>query len=291
MKVFLNTAWSFARETIESWVAHKAPRLGAALSYYAVFSVGPLLVILVGVAGSIWGADAVRGELRNELAGLLGPAGGRAVEAMLASAGRAREGWLATVIGLLLLVFGAVGVVAELKDSLNTIWNVAPPKQQSWWTFIRTYVVSAAAVLALGFLLLISLALTTFMTAVGNHIFLGAGATILEVLNFILSFGFVTLLFALMFKFLPDTPVGWGDVWVGAFVTALLFNLGKLLIGLYIGNQGLESTYGAAASVVALLIWIYYSAQMVFLGAEFTRVYARRFGSHRGRQSGLDLPG
>jgi membrane protein len=268
--------WSLLKDTAASWSKHNAARLGAALAYYSIFSLGPLLVIAVAVAGLTFQQEAVRGEVGTQLRALLGDAGAQAVNAMLLGAGKPMEGTLATVLGVGALMFAAVGVVVQLKDALNTVWEVEPPKASGIWDFVRTYMVSLAAVLSLGFLLLVSLMLTTTLAAGGKYIAPYVPELAMHALGSAVSFGMVTLLFAMMFKWLPDTHVAWRDVWPGAAVTAALFEIGKVLIGLYIGKQALESTYGAAASLVVLLIWVYYSSQLVLMGAEFTRAYATR---------------
>jgi membrane protein len=268
--------WSLLKDTATSWSNHKAARLGAALAYYSIFSLGPLLVIAVAVAGLTFRQEAVRGEVGAQLQALLGDAGAQAVNAMLLGASKPMEGTLATVLGIGALMFAAVGVVVQLKDALNTVWEVEPPKASGIWDFVRTYVVSLAAVLSLGFLLLLSLLLTTALAAGGKYIAPYVPEMAMHALGSAVSFGMVTLLFAMMFKWLPDTYVAWRDVWPGAAATAVLFEIGKVLIGLYIGKQALESTYGAAASLVVLLIWVYYSSQLVLIGAEFTCAYAQR---------------
>jgi membrane protein len=194
---------------------------------------------------------------------------------MLADASRPRSGIIATVLGIGALVFAAVGVVVQLKDALNTVWGVES-KKGGTWAFIRTYVVSLAGVLSLGFLLLVSLLVSTFLAAGSKYLAPYLPEALLQVVGSAVSLAIIALLFAMMFKWLPDAEVEWRDVWIGAVVTAVLFEVGKFLIGIYIGKQGLESTFGAAASLVVLLIWVYYSAQIVLLGAEFTRAYARR---------------
>ena len=270
---------STLKESAANWSAHKDARLGAALAYYSVFSVGPLVLVAIAVAGLAFGQDAVRGEVSAQIRGLLGETGAQALDAMLADASKPRDGMLATILGIGTLLFAATGVVVQLKDALNTVWEVEAPKGVGVWHFARTYLVSLAGVLSLGFLLLISLILTAALAAAGKYVapYLPEGA--MHVAGFALSFGVITLLFAMMFKWLPDTAVAWRDVWLGAVVTAALFEIGKMLIGLYIGKQGLELTYGAAASLVILLIWIYYSSQIVLMGAEFTRVSALKRGS------------
>ena len=271
--------WSLLKDTAASWSKHNAARLGAALAYYSIFSLGPLLVITVAVAGLTFQQEAVRGEVSAQLRALLGDIGAQAVNAMLLGASKPKEGLLATVLGVGTLVFAALGLVVQLKDALNIVWEVEPPRGSGIWDFVRTfrtYMVSLAAVLSLGFLLLVSLMLTTALAAGGKYIAPYVPELAMHALGSALSVGMVTLLFAMMFKWLPDTYVAWRDVWPGAAVTAALFEIGKLLIGLYIGKQALESTYGAAASLVVLLIWVYYSSQLVLMGAEFTRAYAQR---------------
>jgi membrane protein len=279
------TWWAPLAETFNDWSEHKDARLGAALAYYSVFSLGPLIVIAISIAGLAFGHEAVQGQVTGAIRGLLGDTGAQAVEAMLKGADRPREGMLATILGLGTLLFAAIGVVVQLKDALNTVWEVKTPPGKGIWRFARTYVLSLAGVLALGFLLLISLLLTAALSAVGKYIapYLPEGA--LQIAGSAASFAVIGVLFAMMFKWLPDTRVEWRDVWLGAILTAALFELGKFVIGFYIGKQGLESTYGAAASIVVVLIWIYYSAQLVLMGAEFTQVYARRYGSRRNRAS------
>jgi membrane protein len=279
------TWWAPLAETINEWSEHKDARLGAALAYYSVFSLGPLIVIAISIAGLAFGVEAVQGEVSGAIRGLLGDTGAQAVEAMLKGADQPREGMVATILGLGTLLFAAIGVVVQLKDAFNTVWDVKSPPGKGLWRFARTYVLSLAGVLAVGFLLLISLLLTAALSAVGKYVapYLPEGA--LQIAGSVASFAVITVLFAMMFKWLPDTRVEWRDVWLGAILTAALFELGKFVIGLYIGKQGLESTYGAAASIVVVLIWIYYSAQLVLMGAEFTRVYARRYGSRRDESS------
>jgi membrane protein len=238
-------------------------------------------VIAIAIAGFVFGAETVQTQVVGGLHGLLGDSGAQAIDAMLKGANKPREGILATVIGVGTLVFAAVGVVVQLKDALNTVWEVETPPGSGIWRFVRTYVWSLAGVLSLGFLLLISMLLTATLSAAGKYIAPYLPEAMLQIAGFLASFAVIAVLFAMMFKWLPDTPVAWRDVWLGAILTAALFEVGKFLIGLYIGKQGLESTYGAAASIVVLLIWIYYTAQLVLMGAEFTNVYARRYGSRR----------
>jgi membrane protein len=267
--------WNLLKQTGSNWLEHKDARLGAALAYYSVFSVGPLILIAIAVAGLWFGEDAVRGQVSAQIEDVLGSSGAQAVQSMLAGAARPRAGLLATAVGIVTLLFAAIGVVVQLKDALNTVWGVES-KKGGIWQFVRTYLVSLAGVLSLGFLLLVSLLVSTFLAAGSAYVASYLPESVLHVLSSAVSLVVIAVLFAMMFKWLPDAEVAWRDVWAGAIVTAILFEVGKLLIGLYIGKQGLESTFGAAASLVVLLVWVYYSSQIVLLGAEFTRVYAMR---------------
>jgi membrane protein len=266
--------WKLLKTSATNWMAHKDARLGAALAYYSIFSLGPITIIAMAVAGLFFGRDVVQGEVSAAMQGLLGDSGAQAVQTMLAGASKPGEGGLASLIGLGALLFAAIGVVVQLKDALNTVWEVEDSKESGVWHFLRTYVLSLAAVIAVGFLLLVSLLLTAGIAALGKLYASSVPEGLLQPIGFVASFFVVALLFALMFKYLPDAEVGWRDVWLGAVVTAMLFEVGKFLIGLYIGKQGLESSFGAAASLVVVLIWVYYSAQIVLMGAEFTRAHA-----------------
>jgi membrane protein len=266
--------WNLIKTTAVNWMGHKDARLGAALAYYSIFSLGPITVIAMAVAGLFFGRDAVQAEVAAAMKGLLGDNGAQAVQTMLAGASKPSEGLLATLIGVGALLFAAIGVVVQLKDALNTVWEVKEDEESGIWHFVRTYILSLAAVIAVGFLLLVSLMLTAGIAALGKMYASSIPEGLLQPVGFAASFLVVAVLFALMFKYLPDAEVRWGDVWLGAVVTGLLFEVGKLAIGLYIGKQGLESSFGAAASLVVVLIWVYYSAQIVLMGAEFTRAHA-----------------
>lgn len=279
--------WRLLKSTAASWSNHKAARLGAALAYYSVFSVGPLVLIVVAIAGLTFGQDAVRGAVNTQIQDLLGATGAQAVEAMIADASRPKEGILATILGIGALLFAAVGVVVQLKDALNTVWDVEPAKESGAWHFVRNYLVSFAGILSLGFLLLISLIISAALAAGSKWLAPYVPEAAMQGVSSLISLGIIALLFAMMFKWLPDAEIAWRDVWLGGLITAILFEAGKLLIGLYIGKQGLESTYGAAASLVVLLIWVYYSSQIVLIGAEFTHAYAKRHGSRKGRAADL----
>jgi membrane protein len=273
--------WSLLRETASRFSGHKASLLGAALAYYAVFSLGPLMVIAIAIAGFAFGDAAARGEVSAQLKNLLGDIGARAVEAMLAGADRHHNGMVAATIGVGTLLFAAIWIVMALKEALNTIWDVVAAPSAGIWSIAKSYLASVVGVLVLGFLLLVSLLVTTVLTAAAAYITPFVSVAPLHAMSLLLSFAAVSLLFAMMFKWLPDTDIAWGDVWLGAIVTGVLFEAGKLLIGLYIAKQGLESTYGAASSIVVVLIWVYYNAQIVLAGAEFTRVYAEHHGSKK----------
>jgi membrane protein len=275
------------RDAAVQWAGHNAARLGAALAYYSVFSIGPLIVIAVAIAGLVFGAEAVRGQVMQGLSGLLGQGGAEAVAMMLEAANRPREGTLAIVIGIGTLVLAAIGVVMQLKDALNEVWEYKAPNTGGMWRFIRTYLLSLAGVMALGFLLMVSMLATTVLAALGDVLAPYFPEALGQILGSVVSFAIIALMFAAMFKWLPDAHIDWRDVWSGAILTAFLFELGKLAIAYYIGRQGLESTYGAAASIVVVLIWVYYSAQIVLFGAEFTNVIAKRRAA-RGKRPKLD---
>jgi membrane protein len=275
--------WTILSTAVAQWFHHRSARLGAALAYYSVFAMGPLLLLVTAVAGLFFGADAVRGSLSAQFRSLLGPTGSKAIEAMLVGASSPSAGYLSAAVGIILILVAAVGIAAQMKDALNTIWNVEDPKQTSIWWYVRTYVVSFAGVLALGLLLTIALVLSAALAVISNAIGgeAAAASTLWQMIDFIVSLAILAALFAMLFKWFPDTEVSWHDVWSGAIVTALLFNIGKFLIGWYVGSQGLESTYGAAASIIVLLVWVYYTAQIVLFGAEITHAYAGERGSRR----------
>jgi membrane protein len=278
----MQIVWVLIKEAYQQWSQDKAARLGAALAYYAVFSLGPLLIVVTAIAGLVFGGDAVRSEVTGTLRSLLGETGAAGVASMLAQASRPTEGSIALIAGSVTLLFGAVGVVVQLKDALNAIWNVDTGKRSGVWAFLRMYVVSTAAVLALAFLLLVSLVISAAVSALSSLLLSAIGETIVQLFTYGLNFALMTVLFAMMFKWLPDVRIAWRDVLIGALITAMLFTIGRFAIGLYLGNMKAESAFGASAWLVAVLVWVYYTAQIVFMGAEFTKVYARRLGSHAG---------
>lgn len=256
-----------------NWLDHNSPRLGAALAYYAVFSLGPLLLIVVSIAGLFYDRDAVANAIGMQFTSLIGANGAKALEAMREGAASTSLGKTTSIVGVFLLIIAAVGVVAQLKDALNVIWEVDAPRERGWWPFVQTYVVSTAGVLALGFLLAASLVLSAGLAAFWK-LFPETGL-IGQAGELLLSFFVLLVLFAALFRYFPDTEVAWSDVWPGAAATAGLFEVGKLALSWYIGSQAFESTYGAAASLVVLLIWIYYASQIVLFGAELTHALAQ----------------
>lgn len=264
------------RDAASGWLVHGMSTQGAALAFYSLFALGPVMLISISIAGLVFGAEAVRGQVSAQLATLVGVEGARGIESLLAGAGRPREGFLTSLFGVGAMLIAAVTVVVQLKDALNLVWNAEAKPASGLLGFLRKYAVSLAGVLAMGFLLLVSLLITALLSAMGNALSGYFHEALFQSVSLALSLLVTTLLFAMMFRFLPDIAVAWRDVLPGAFITALLFELGKFLIGFYIGKQGLESTYGAAASLVVVLVWVYYSAQLVLFGAEITRAYTER---------------
>ncbi|MEP7282668.1 MAG: YihY/virulence factor BrkB family protein [Rubrivivax sp.] len=282
----LSAAWALVRDSVAAWSDDYAPSMGAALSYYTFFSLAPLLLIVVSVAGLVFGADAARGHLVNELSGLIGTDSARALEDMIASVNQPGKGVLATVIGVLTMLIGATTVFGELQDALDRIWQ-APVRDRSagFFKLLRTRVLSFGMILAFGFLLVVSLVVSAGISALGQwwKTSFGGWQVLAQVVNFAVGFAITTVMFALVYKLMPRVKVAWRDVWIGAAVTSILFTVGRLLIGLYIGMGSLASGYGAAGSLVIVLVWVYYSAQVFLLGAEFTWVFAGRYGSMRAK--------
>ena len=265
-----------------AWFDHNASSLGAALAFYTIFSVAPILIIAVAIAGSIFGADTAQTQVLSQLRALTGDAGAAAIRELLASAHYSDKKGLAATIGIVTLVVGATSVFGELQNALERIWQTAPPpKSVGWWRFVRARVLSVGMVAGVGFLLLVSLVASAALAAFGGWLgaFLPQLEIVLPVLDLVVSFGMTVLLFALIYRYVPRESIPWGDVWIGAAVTALLFTIGKSLIGVYLGKSSFNSAYGAAGSLIVLLLWVYYSGQIFLLGAEFTRVFAYRYGS------------
>lgn len=287
MRQWLSQTWQFAKDAFNAWIDDYAPSMGAALAYYTLFAIAPLLLIVIAVAAFFFGADAARGQIVGELGGLLGKEGATAVEGLLKSASDPKTGAIATIIGGITLVLAATTVFAELQSDLDRIWKVpAKDKPSGIWGLIHARFLSFGLIVGIGFLMIVSLALSAALTAFGNWYgtyFVG-WTRLLQVVNFVVSFGVTTVAFAMVYKLMPSVPIRWRDVWVGAIVTSFLFTLGKYLIGLYIGKAGVASGFGAAGSLIVVLVWVYYSTQIFLLGAEFTHVYAERAGSRTGER-------
>jgi membrane protein len=274
---------SLLREVATEWSKDNALSLGAALAYYTLFSLAPLLLLIIAIVGLAFGRAAAEGAISNALGGAVGPETAAVIEGMIRSASAPASGVIATVLSLLTMFFGASGVFGQLQSSLNQIWGVTAGRRRGVRGIVAQRVASFSLILGIGFLLFLSLLVSAVLSAVHEllteHLPVLAG--VLPPLNFLISFLMITALFALIFKVLPDARMQWRDVWPGAAVTALLFTVGKSLIGIYLGRKGTASVYGAAASLVVLLLWVYYSAQILLIGAEFTEVYSRRYGSRR----------
>jgi membrane protein len=277
--------WLLIRKSVQAWLDDYAPSMGAALAYYTTFSLTPLLIVVIGVAGLIFGAEAARGEIVAQVRDLVGDEGAIAIQGLLASASRPSTSVIASAIGFVTLLLGATSVFAELQSALDRVWR-APALQQSlsWWGLLRSRLLTFGLVVAIGFLLLVSLAMSAALSAVGqwgNTLFPEWDA-LLQIVNQVTSFAITTVLFAAAYRILPRVRIAWSDVWVGSVVTAALFTVGKYLIGLYIGRASISSAFGAAGSLVVILAWVYYSAQVFLLGAEFTWVFAHSHGSRAG---------
>jgi membrane protein len=272
--------WSVSLQAINDWIDDRAQTMGAALAFYSSFSIAPLLIVAIAVAGLLFGREAATGQVVEQLRDLLGDAGADAVKGMLASASDFGTGLVATGIGLIALLVGATTAFVELQDDLDRIWKAKPRVANGIVNLILSRVLSFGMVLCIGFLLTVSLVLSAVVAAAGKHFLSGGAEAVTHALDLVVSFAVTTFLFALIYKVLPNAPVAWKDVWAGAALTSLLFSIGKFLIGLYIGRSEVTSPFGAAAPFVVLMLWTYYSAQIFLLGAEFTHVFALRRGSH-----------
>ncbi|SCY80477.1 membrane protein [Nitrosospira sp. Nl5] len=276
--------WTLVKAAFSSWRDDYAPSMGAALAYYTMFSIAPLLLIVISTAGLVFGEEAVRGEIFGQLQGLMGDQGAKAVQGLLESVSEPKEGIAGTIIGAILLLIGATTVFGELQDAFDRIWR-APNKDKNGglWRLLRSRLLSFGIILGIGFLLMVSLVFSAAIAALGK--WWGPFFSNLEIVatavNFLVSFALMTTVFAMLYKFMPRVKIDWRDVWAGATVTALLFTVGKILIGIYIGKSAISSGFGAAGSLVVVLVWVYYSAQIFLLGAEFTWVYAHAHGSKK----------
>lgn len=277
----LAVSFHLARASVSRWIDDGASSMGAALAFYSLLSMAPVLLMVITVAGLFFGEDAARGALIDELRGLFGPTGAQAVEAVLIASRQQEGGPISLLIGAVMILVGATTVFAELQGDLDRIWRVQPDQKQAMRHLVHARMMSFGLILGVGFMLTVSLVLTTAITAFGtfwSRWFVGA-ETLLQVLNTLLSFGLITALFAMIYKLLPSVLIPWRDVWVGAGLTSLLFSIGKYLIGLYLGTAAVSSSFGAAGALVAIVVWVYYSAQIFLLGAEFTHEFSRLHGS------------
>ena len=281
----LSETWRLLKVAFEGWWNDRAMSLGAAIAFFTVFSLAPMLLAAIAVAGLAFSVEAAQGAIVDEFGSLIGQQAAAALEAMIAGASNVGSGIIGMTVGIVTFLFLATGAIVELQDDLNIIWKATPPANYGIWDFVRTRLLSLALVLGIGFLLLVSLLIDAGVSALGSYLearFSGA-AVILQFLNNCVAFLIAFLLFAMIFKMLPAVSLEWHDVWTGALVTALLFTGGKFLIGFYVGQSAVTSSYGAAASLITILLWIYYSALILLFGAEFTKAYAESRGSRRGK--------
>jgi membrane protein len=288
-RIDFRALWTMARDALAAWSDDYASSMGAALAYYTIFSIAPLFVIVIAIAGVFFGADAAQNAIYSELRGLVGDGGATAIQAMVKGASNPAQSAFAALVGVIALMLGATSVFSELQSDLDRIWRApAATRPSGVWSLVRARLLSFGMIVGIGFLLLVLLVVSAALAALARWWtpLLGNTGVLLHALDFIVSLTMVTGLFALIYKILPRVSIGWHDVWIGAAVTALLFTIGKLAIGFYIGRSALVSSFGAAGSVVLLLVWVYYSAQVFLLGAEFTWVYAHRYGS----RVGCDVP-
>jgi membrane protein len=279
----LRQIWELTRDSVNAWLEHNASSLGASLAYYTLFSIAPILVIAVAVAGYVFGSQLAETQVLDQMQGLIGNAGAEALRGLLASAEKSEARGLAAVVSVITLLIGATSVFGELQKTLDQIWG-APERDQTvaWWRLLRSRLLSVGLILGVGFLLMVSLLVSAALAGFGIWLqtYMAQWSVILPALDLALSIALTTFLFAMIYKYVPRQSIAWSDVWIGGFVTAVLFTVGKALIGLYLGRSSVSSAYGAAGSVMVLLLWIYYSAQIFLLGAEFTHVFAYTRGSH-----------
>jgi membrane protein len=281
---FIHVLWRILSDTLSDWIKHNASSLGAALSFYTLFSIAPILVIAMAVAGSIFGPHVAETRVLDQMRALLGEAGAAAMQSLLSSAHQSGLKGVAAALGVVTLLVGATSVFGELQNTLDYIWKSPQKDSVVWWRILRSRILSVGLILGVGFLLMVSLLFSAALAALGAWFgsFMAQWRVILPALDLVLSLGLTTVLFAMIYKYVPREQIAWGDVWIGGLVTACLFSAGKLLIGLYLGRSSLSSAYGAAGSIMVLLLWIYYSAQIFLLGAEFTHVFTYTFGSRSG---------
>ena len=278
-KLSFKLIWKLLVETGDQFIDDKGLKMAAALSYYAAFSVGPLLMIVISIAGIVFGEDAARGEISRQITYLVGPDSAEMIESIIKGASNKTTGIIAGIVSIIFLILGSVGVFLELQESLNIIWGVELKPGRGLWGFIKNRLISFSMVIATGFLMMVSLLINSIIYLLYNYVntYFDNILPASEAINIISSFIIITLLFAMIFKYLPDVIISWNYVWFGAVLTSILFAIGKYFIGLYLGNSTFSSTYGAAASLMIMFIWIYYSGIILFFGAEFTQVYRNRF--------------
>jgi membrane protein len=285
----IKQAWGLVKEAASSWVDDYASSMGAALAYYTMFSIAPVVLIVISVAGLVFGEEAARGEIIAQLQGLMGDRAAQAVQGLVESVSKQSQSAAATAIGVAMLLIGATTVFGELQAALDRIWQ-APARDQHGgiWNLLRSRLLSFGMILGIGFLLMISLVLSAALAALGKWWgpLFQDWEVLAQVVNFVVGFGLTTVVFAMIYKIMPRVHIRWHDVWIGAAVTALLFSVGKFLIGVYIGRSAVASAFGAAGSLAVMLVWVYYSAQIFLLGAEFTWVYAYTYGSRKGQREG-----
>lgn len=284
----INPLLALLKDSVIAWFDDGCPKLGAALAFYTIFSLAPVLIIAISIAGFVFGPDAAQGHIVAQIQALIGREAAQTVQSMVENAHRSQSGTVATILGFATLLIGATAVFGELQDAFNLIWRSKPKAQNFWLTILISRLLSFSLIIAIGFLMLVSLIASAAITAFAGYLQAVAGATgpFLSLVNSATSFVILAVLFTLLFKILPSAYVAWRDVWLGGLITAVLFGIGKWAIGLYLGNSAIASTYGAAGSLVVLLLWIYYSAQILLFGAEFTRVHA----THRNAAVNLNNP-
>lgn len=274
-KGIVSTYWGYLRDTFSAWSADNASRLAAALAFWTMLSIAPLLIVCIKITATVYNEEAASGQLQSYLSQTMGSQNASTLREMIASAGQKGSGIFATIFSIALLVWSASNVFVELQNSLNTLWEVQSDPNRGWWKTIMDRAISMALVMSIAFLLLVSLVISTVLSGITSSLGGEQLGWLWQTLDFVIAFAVITALFALMFKYLPDVKVGWRDVAIGAVVTALLFTIGKFALGLYLGRESTTSVYGAAGSIVALLLWVYYSGLILFFGAEFTQVYAK----------------
>src|SRR6476620_6946766 len=274
--------WPLLKAAAADWSHDRAPRLGAALAYYTVFSIVPLLIVIIGIIGLVFGQEAAQVAIIEQLSNLVGEQSAAAIKDMIERAEKPSTGLVSTLIAVVVLLSGAAGLFGQLKAALDTVWGVEAKEGRGIWGFVKDNFLSFATVLGTAFLLLVSLLLSAGLAAMGKWFgnLLPVPEAVLQIVNFLLSFAVITGLFAMIFKILPEAHIAWPDVWMGAAITSFLFTIGKFAIGLYLGKSEVASGFGTAGSLVVMLVWVYYSAQILLFGAEFTQVYANRFGEH-----------